>query len=398
MSAPDLLTVKDDTANEKETLSPTAGDDDGSAEHRKGAKSPAVAEQHKTSSTPDGDVSTVAEEFSGDAASFKKLGKNDVVSSVVLIDAIPSGEILVWFLAFTNDYILRFFGASFSWQLLGRGAPLVKIEGNRRFRTLIQERQTSYLGCTHHSEKETLAKEVLDIVAERHGRFWKRQEGKKDMWVPVDFGVAMEKVKQAFRDNGSKRKSSHQQGGTKEGSDKKQRNKNSPAEAEVIQSLTARASFPPQVSLLRNNAAAILSQNRDNLALLQRAQEAERHQLLLSQMTLMRQHSATRNPLMGFSSPSYTMDQLLLERQILSRQAAEQHILTQQLLVERQLAAQAALRSQFWGASAMHMGGYPDGFRLPVGGMPSQQSSTKDEDKKGRDESSSGRSISSKKG
>ena len=275
----------------------------------------------------------------------------------------------------------------------------MKIEGNRRFRTLIDERQTSYLACTHHSEKETLAKEVLDIVAERKGRFWKRLEGHKDMWLPVDSGIAMEKVKQAFRDNGSKRKSSHQQaGGTNDASSNKLRHKHSD-EAEVLRRLNAEATFPPQFSMLRNNAAAILSQNRadflmgnrgNDLDLIQRAQEAERQQFWLSQMALM-QNQSRDNPFMG---PAFNVDQLILERQILARRAAEQQLITQQLLVERQLAPQNSLHSQFWGVPP---GGLPGVSGIPIGrGMHSDQRPNADSTNSNRDQSSPGRSVSNK--
>lgn len=274
----------------------------------------------------------------------------------------------------------------------------MKIEGNRRFRTLIDERQTSYVTCTHHSEKETLAKQVLDIVAERKGRFWKRLDGSKDMWLPVDSGIAMEKVKQAFRDNGSKRKSSHQQsGGNNEASGSRLRHKHSPDEAEVLQSLNAQASLSPQMSMFGNNSAAMLSQSRpdflignrgNDLDLIQRAQEAERQQIWLSQMALMQNQSARGTPFMG---PMYNMDQLLLERQLLARRAAEQQFLTQQLLVERQLASQASLQSPFWGGPA---GGFPGGSGIPIGrGVHSDQRSSQSIN---REESSPGRSSSSK--
>ena len=269
----------------------------------------------------------------------------------------------------------------------------MKIEGNRRFRSLIDERQTSYVTCTHHSEKETLAKQVLDIVAQRKGRFWKRLDGSKDMWLPVDSGIAMEKVKQAFRDNGSKRKSS----GNNEASSSRLRHKHSPDEVEVLQRLNAQSSLPPQMSMFSNNSAAMLSQSRpdflignrgNDLDLLQRAQEAERQQLWLSQMALMQNQSARGTPFMG---PMYNMDQLVLERQLLARRAAEQQFLTQQLLVERQLAAQASLQSPFWGGPA---GGFSGVSGIPIGrGVHSDQRPSPSSN---RDESSPGRSSASK--
>lgn len=216
------------------------------------------------------------------------------------------------------------------------------------------------------------------------------------MWLPVDSGIAMEKVKQAFRDNGSKRKSSHQ-GGNNEVSNSKLRQKHSPDESDVLQRLNANASFPPQGPMFSNNPAAILSQSRpdflignrgNDLDLIQRAQEAERQQIWLSQMALMQNQSAHGNPFMG---PVYSMDQLLLERQLLARRAAEQQFLTQQLLVERQLAAQASLHSPFWGGQG---GGMPGGSGIPIGrGMQSDQRPSPSSN---RDESSPGRSSSSK--
>jgi len=251
----------------------------------------------------------------------------------------------------------------------------VKMEGNCRFRTLIQERQNSYLTCTHHSEKEALAKEVLDMVASRKGRFWKRVEGNKELWTPVDSSTAMEKVKQAYRDIGSKRKAQQQQDKNhlqhEPTSEKGKRNKNSHDVANTI--------IPPQVSLLRNDAVQILSQNNNpassfvmgynpDLALFHRAQEAEREQMLFSQqMGVMQQQQQARNfPMNGMAnSLAFGMmdprQRLLLERQILAQRAsaAEHQLLTQQLLVERQL----ALRLPFMGPFS------PMGTGLPGTGV-----------------------------
>lgn len=283
---------------------------------------------------------------------------------------------------------------------MGRGAPLVKVEGNRRFRALIQERQNSYLSCTHHSEKEILSKEVLDIVASRKGRFWKRVDGNKELWIPVDSSTAMEKVKQAYRDIGSKRRAHQQDKNNLQhdaASGKGKRNKNPHNEGNAI--------ISPQVSLLRKNAVEILPQNDNrmdgnnpassatmgnyhDLALFRRAQEADREQMRFpQQMVLMQQQQQARNiPMNGLANcslPFGMMDprpHLLLERQILAQRAAaaEHQLLTQQLLVERQLAAQAsAVRSHFMGQFL----GMGTGTGSPVGGpvnasLPSGESET----------------------
>jgi len=96
--------------------------------------------------------------------------------------------------------------------LQGRGAPVINNEGNKRFRELCRARKGDYSRATRHSAKDEIARDVLNIIASRGGRFLRRidspaearhvgvPEGITAAWIEVDLAVALEKAKQTLRD------------------------------------------------------------------------------------------------------------------------------------------------------------------------------------------------------
>ena len=94
---------------------------------------------------------------------------------------------------------------------LGRGRPIVRYQGNIRFRKLIQNRMKAYRDAYRHISKDAIAQEVVDVIISRGGRFLRRVESVieaaelavpqgAEAWKSVDRDAAICKCKQAFRD------------------------------------------------------------------------------------------------------------------------------------------------------------------------------------------------------
>lgn len=95
---------------------------------------------------------------------------------------------------------------------LGRGYPVIQYIGNKKFRELVQTRKAEYVLATRHETKNEIARQVLDEIHRRQGRFLRRinnpadakslgvPEGVRAAWSFVDVAVALEKCKQALRD------------------------------------------------------------------------------------------------------------------------------------------------------------------------------------------------------
>ena len=77
--------------------------------------------------------------------------------------------------------------------LLGRS----KHAGNILFQKLVMDRKREYLAAGM-SNRERLAREIVNDVHARQGRFLKRVEGSKGWWVPISSTDAMKKVRQSF--------------------------------------------------------------------------------------------------------------------------------------------------------------------------------------------------------
>ena len=94
--------------------------------------------------------------------------------------------------------------------LLGRGSGCNDYEGNVRFRSLVENRKREYLSAAKREDKRRIAQEIFDqITIMNGGRFLKKEAKRKVNGVIINRGVhiqvgdkvAMEKVKQALREN-----------------------------------------------------------------------------------------------------------------------------------------------------------------------------------------------------
>ena len=98
--------------------------------------------------------------------------------------------------------------------LIGRGSPATANEGNIRFREVIRLLLPYYVATTRRSEKDSLARKVIDIIRSRQGRFVRRIESPEEadrlqldsidsVWIVVEEEAVIPKVKQTFRDQHS---------------------------------------------------------------------------------------------------------------------------------------------------------------------------------------------------
>jgi len=215
------------------------------------------------------------------------------------------------------------------------------------------------------------------MIGERGGRFWKRLDGSKELWTPVEYSVAMEKVKQAYRDLGSKRKS---QGADGSPISKKGKSGFLQVGGDQMSAFPGHqgASLQGRAASMLNNPGSISNQ----LAFLnfQRAQESERQQLML-----MLGAQAQQQQNISLQAAAFLASQ---QRQ----QLGNNNLMGLQL--QRQLAAQQALRTgAFAGMSpqmsshsmSMHglLGQGRDILRSPMGERGSPQSLKSGEDGEG---------------
>jgi hypothetical protein len=100
--------------------------------------------------------------------------------------------------------------------LFGRGSGPNDHEGNVRFRKLVNSRKGEYMATSHRQTKARIAREIVDSVLAKNGRFLKKAEPEEskvlgippgvDAWLLVDDETIMEKAKQALRQNREKEK------------------------------------------------------------------------------------------------------------------------------------------------------------------------------------------------
>jgi hypothetical protein len=97
--------------------------------------------------------------------------------------------------------------------LLGRGTPCAENEGNVRFRRLVKDRKVEYIAADKRMRKDAIAREILEVIAARGGKFLRRLESiaelellgvppgyhTKEVWAVVDEDTQVQKVKQALR-------------------------------------------------------------------------------------------------------------------------------------------------------------------------------------------------------
>jgi hypothetical protein len=102
--------------------------------------------------------------------------------------------------------------------LMGRGALSAYYQGNVRFRELVSARKGEYQACKFHRTKQAIALEIYQDISSRGGRFLLKAETVLDRasiptddssgpaaWVQASHHVALEKIKQALRDNEPKK-------------------------------------------------------------------------------------------------------------------------------------------------------------------------------------------------
>lgn len=99
--------------------------------------------------------------------------------------------------------------------LSGRGSGSNDNEGNIKFREMVAQRKNEYISTRNREAKANIAQEIVNTVLHAQGRFLKKIEGSdlKNMRFPrntelyqiVDPETAMEKTKQALRQNREKR-------------------------------------------------------------------------------------------------------------------------------------------------------------------------------------------------
>ena len=153
-----------------------------------------------------------------------EIGENDVpYVSCLWISIGPSQRcVLPSVLCFCLFSLLLIFSR------LGRGAPLLKLPGHRRFRQLVAADKAEYMASNKHAVKDQIAERIYNKIAnERGGKFLRkvdsdverRQLGiprKTDAWVEVEKSAAMNKIKQSLREQQSSTsrvaKSSHAHG------------------------------------------------------------------------------------------------------------------------------------------------------------------------------------------
>jgi len=95
--------------------------------------------------------------------------------------------------------------------LLGRGSGPNHYYGNLQFRDLVEQRREAYAQANLLAEKRGVAQSIVDDVRARGGRFLRQQGQRKKgenvltdgEWIEVNNSVALEKSKQALRENKS---------------------------------------------------------------------------------------------------------------------------------------------------------------------------------------------------
>jgi hypothetical protein len=93
--------------------------------------------------------------------------------------------------------------------LLGRGTGYHEYIGNQRFLALVEERKEVYNTAAKNKTKSRLAKEFLDHIHSLGGRFLRRADSaqpvdivvEEGVWYETDEKTALDKIKQAFRQN-----------------------------------------------------------------------------------------------------------------------------------------------------------------------------------------------------
>jgi hypothetical protein len=96
--------------------------------------------------------------------------------------------------------------------LFGRTADTVNYQGNMRYREMVRRRKADYMGTGRHRVKDEIARQIIAIIETSGGRFLRRAEEASDEtsteekeerathWIVVSEAEALQKVKQALRE------------------------------------------------------------------------------------------------------------------------------------------------------------------------------------------------------
>lgn len=95
--------------------------------------------------------------------------------------------------------------------LHGRGSQVNRYKGNIFFRDLVRKRKDEYSNTSNRHMKDLIARQIVAAVSGKGGRFLHKDNSKdpNSAWSAVDNEVAVEKAKQALRDQENKIKASY---------------------------------------------------------------------------------------------------------------------------------------------------------------------------------------------
>lgn len=140
--------------------------------------------------------------------------------------------------------------------LLGRGAPILNSAGNVRFRNLIKENRPAYTATGRHAVKDEIAKNILETITEKGGRFLRKIESDEDRakygvlssvlhaWVAIDRTAQLQKVKQALREQLTSRSTSRRKQRAKNRTESQYSSEAQPSESSDDQGTFAAAGLP----------------------------------------------------------------------------------------------------------------------------------------------------------
>mmetsp|Transcript_14763 Transcript_14763/g.21673 ORF Transcript_14763/g.21673 Transcript_14763/m.21673 type:complete len:547 (-) Transcript_14763:2894-4534(-) len=129
-----------------------------------------------------------------DATNFskgKQHMKNAAVMSLTSLPATSPGAHLPYLRVMKSDLTCNDV-------LCGRGGGTNSHEGNRRYRTIVNDRRPEYL-CAKKREKAVIAQEIVCFVRQQGGRFLEKKDA-RGVWVDTGNEKAIKKTLQALRE------------------------------------------------------------------------------------------------------------------------------------------------------------------------------------------------------
>ena len=106
---------------------------------------------------------------------------------------------------------------------MGQGSESNDFIGKQRFRSIVEQHKEEYIWANGNKAKEKIAREIIDQIHALGGRFLKEAETnapvhdvEERVWVEVEESVAIQKCKQALRDQNRERQRSSNEDGSLE--------------------------------------------------------------------------------------------------------------------------------------------------------------------------------------